>query len=267
MQVVVITGSTRGIGRGLAHEMLARGAAVVVSGRSAAAVDDAVRALGEDHEASRVAGVACDVTALDQVQALWDAALERFERVDVWINNAGMAGPMGKLWELDEGVLRAVVDTNVLGTALGCRVAVAGMLAQGGGAVWNMEGLGSDGRKVAGLATYGTTKAGVRYLTDALVGELKGTAVRLGAIRPGMVVTDMLLGELERNPDERERLEKVYNVLADRVETVTPWIAERVLANPQHGTRISWLGGAKVMGRFMIAPFRKRDVLGGGAAG
>lgn len=265
MTVVVVTGSTRGIGYGLASEMLARGASVVVSGRTPEAVESAVRVLAEEHEEERVAGVACDVTDADQVQGLWDGAVDRFGQVDVWINNAGLANRQGGLGELEPDELQAVIDTNVLGTFFGSRVAIRGMTEQGGGTLWNMEGLGSDGRKVAGMAPYGTTKAGVRYLNDALFKEMKGTSVKVGAIRPGMVITDMLLGELERlEGEEREKLARIYDILADRLETVAPWLAERILADPGHGTRISWLSNWKVMGRFLASPFRKRGVLDGG---
>lgn len=262
MTVVVITGSTRGIGFGLAWEMLARGVSVVVSGRTGEAVERAVEKLAAEHGGECVAGVACDVTDPDQVQALWDGAVDRFGRVDIWINNAGRANRQGGLGELSADELRGVIDTNVLGTFFGCRVAIRGMTDQGGGMLWNMEGLGSDGRKVAGMAPYGTTKAAVRYLNDALFKEQKGTPVRVGAIRPGMVITDMLLGELDRlEGDERAKLERIYNILADRLETVAPWIAERVLADPAHGTRISWLSNLKVTGRFLASVFRTRDVI------
>ena len=264
MQVVVITGSTRGIGLGLAGEMLTRGASVVVSGRGEESVAHAVEELAEAH-GERVTGVACDVTDPGQVQGLWDGAVARFGRVDVWINNAGMANTLGGLGELEAGELEAVIGTNVTGTLLGCRVAIRGMTEQGGGALWNMEGLGSDGRKVPGLAPYGTTKAAVTYLTDALIKEQKGTVVRVGAIRPGMVLTDMLLGQLERMEEgERARLVKIYNILADRVETVTPWIAGRVLGADRHGARVVWLSGWKVMWRFLTAGVLKRDVMSRG---
>ena len=267
MTVVVITGSTRGIGYGLGFEMLARGASVVVSGRTVEAVEGAVGELAEEYGGERAFGVACDVTDPDQVQALWDGAVERFGRVDVWINNAGLANRRGGLGELGADELRAVIDTNVVGTFYGCRVAIRGMTAQGGGMLWNLEGLGSDGRKVEGMAPYGTTNAGVRYLNDALFKEMKGTPVKVGAIRPGMVITEMLLGELERlEGEEREKLAKIYDILADRPETVMPWLAERVLADPPHGTRVSWLSGGKVMWRFLMGAFRKRGVLEGGGA-
>ncbi len=258
MGAVVITGSTRGIGLGLAGAFLELGPSVVVSGRTEEAVDRAVEELGGGE---RVGGRACDVTDVEQLRGLWDAAVERFGAVDVWINNAGIANSVGPVWELEAEELAAVVQTNVLGAMLGCKVAIAGMLEQGRGAVYNMEGLGSDGRKVAGLTPYGTTKRGVAYMTEALAAEVKGTPVIVGGIRPGMVITDMLLAGLEEEGPERERYVKVYNALADRVETVAPWVAGKVLDNRKNGRVISWLTGGKVMWRFATAGITGRNVV------
>ena len=258
MGVVVITGSTRGIGLGLARAFLELGESVVVSGRTQGAVDRAIEELGGG---DKVAGAPCDVTDLAPVQGLWDAAVDAFGGVDVWINNAGIANTVGKVWELEADELERVVRTNVSGAMLGCKVAIAGMIEQGRGAVYNIEGLGSDGRKVEGLATYGTTKRGVAYLTEALAAEVKGTPVIVGGIRPGMVITDMLMDGLPEAGAERDRYVKVYDTLADRVETVAPWVAERVLGNRKNGRVISWLSGGKVMWRFATAGITGRKVV------
>ena len=91
MRVVVITGSTRGIGYGLADSFLALECAVVVNGRTQGSVDRAVESLSTKHEATRILGQPGDVTQLEQVQQLWDAARQHFGRIDIWINNAGLA--------------------------------------------------------------------------------------------------------------------------------------------------------------------------------
>src|SRR5690349_9698258 len=93
MQTIVVTGSTRGIGRGLAKAFLERGHQVMVSGRTQAAVDQAVRELSAEvpGAAGRVAGSTADVSKPDDIQKLWDAAVARFQRVDLWINNAAVA--------------------------------------------------------------------------------------------------------------------------------------------------------------------------------
>jgi len=260
MKTIVITGSTRGIGYGLTDAFLARGCRVVVSGRSQTAVDEAVAKLSTTHPAERIFGCPCDVTECDQVQALWDTAKEHFGPIDIWINNAGVAHPMQDFWQQSPDQVRAVVDTNVVGAMFGARVAVRGFLDQGHGSLYNMEGLGSDGRKLAGMMVYGTSKYALSYLTDALVAETQGTPVLVGALQPGMVMTDLITKQYDERPEDFEDAKRVLNILTDRVETVTPWLADKVLANEKTGVRFRWLTRGKLMGRFLMAPFRPRVI-------
>jgi short-subunit dehydrogenase len=144
----------------------------------------------------------------------------------------------------------------------GSQVALSGMLDQGFGGLYNMEGLGSDGRRVEGMALYSSTKYGLRYLTDSLVEETRGTSVLVGALSPGMVLTDMLTSEEVRAEEDWEATKRIFNILADRVEDVTPWLARQVLDNERTGVRIKWLTRSKIVTRFLTAPFRKRDLFG-----
>lgn len=260
MKTIVITGSTRGIGYGLADAFLALGCAVTISGRTRAAVDRAVAELRDRHDAGRVSGHACDVTDFGQVQALWDTAKARWGRIDIWINNAGVSHPQMAFASQPAEQIHSVVQTNVVGAMFGARVALQGMLEQGFGVLYNMEGLGSDGRQVAGLTLYGSTKRGLSYLTDALAQEVAGTSVRVGALRPGMVVTDMLTGQFEGRPDDWERAKRIFNILADRVETVAPWLAQKALNNAKNGARIAWMTRRKSISRFLMAPLKRREL-------
>jgi NAD(P)-dependent dehydrogenase (short-subunit alcohol dehydrogenase family) len=260
MKRIVITGSTRGIGFGLADAFLGRGCAVTVSGRTQASVDTAVQRLAAMHGEEKVAGQPCDVTELDQVQALWAAAVNQFGRVDIWINNAGIGHAMQPLWELSPEQVEAVMETNVLGTTHGVRVAFQGMKAQGGGQIYNLEGFGSTGRTRPGMSVYGTSKAAITYLTKALTEELEGTPVKLGSISPGMVITNLITDRFEENPETETQARGIFNILADRVEDVTPWLADQILANEAHGKRIAWLTRPRILWRFLTAPFSKRNV-------
>lgn len=255
MTSVVITGGTRGIGLGLARAFLRRECRVAICGRSAESVGKALTELGGG---DRAIGLPCEMADRDQVRALWEAASAEFGRVDHWINNAGVSTARRPLWEVEPGQIDAVVSANLLGVLHGSAVAVAGMRGQGGGTVWNMEGLGSDGRAVPGLASYGSTKRAVTYLTDALAKELKGSPVRAAHLSPGMVVTDLLVQDY--SPEELAKAKKIFNILADRVETVTPWLADRVLAGTGNGGRVAWLTRRKAAARFATAAFRKRDL-------
>jgi NAD(P)-dependent dehydrogenase (short-subunit alcohol dehydrogenase family) len=260
MKVVVITGSTRGIGYGLADAFLARGCGVAVCGRSAAAVEKAVAALSAKHDRERVFGQPCDVADFPQVQVLWDATATRFGRIDIWINNAGISHAQMDFWEHTPERIRAVVETNVVGAMYGARVALRAMVDQGFGSLYNMEGLGSGGARVSGLALYASTKASLRFLTDAWAEEVEDTPVLVGALQPGMVITDLVTGPYAERPEDLERAKRIFNILADRVETVAPWLVQRVLQNEKNGARIRWLNRGKVAGRFLLAPFRNRDL-------
>jgi len=260
MKSIVITGSTRGIGYGLADSFLALDCGVTISGRALASVERAVAELSSRHKTNRILGHPCDVTHPEQVQALWDAATAHFGQVDIWINNAGIGHHQMDFWEHSPEQIKAVVDTNLVGAMHGARVALRGMLEQGFGSLYNMEGLGSDRHRVAGLTLYGSTKHGLRYLTDAWMQETRGTPVLVGALRPGMVVTDLLTQQYKDRPEDWESAKRVFNILADRVETVAPWLARKVLANDKTGVRIAWMSRSKSIARFLAAPFRKRDL-------
>jgi NAD(P)-dependent dehydrogenase (short-subunit alcohol dehydrogenase family) len=258
MKTVVITGSTRGIGFGMAEAFLQRNHNVVVSGRGQPAVDKAVRALSERFPAERILGQPCDVSNADQVEQLWQAAHNRFGRVDIWINNAAIGTSTDALWNQSAQTLNAVVSTNLTGIMYACTVAIRGMLTQGGGHVYNMEGLGSGGEIQYGTAPYGATKIALRYLTKALVRETKETPVKVSYLSPGIVATDMLMEAIDPKREAESR--RVFNILGDRVETVSPWLVKRILANDKSGARIAWLNGRKILTRFLLAPLRKRDI-------
>ena len=261
MKTIVITGSTRGLGRGLAEALLARGCNVVVGGRREADTARIAAELGAASDPARVLGVACDVTVPSQVQGLWDAAVARFGRVDVWINNAGIAAPRHPIWEQSGEEARAVIDINLIGTLNGAQTALRGMLAQGGGQIFNVEGYGSNGMMTTGMSAYGSSKSAVTYLTRSLAIETKGTPVQVRAISPGMLDTELLRRDYDGNPAAWNKAKRVLNILADKVETVAPWIADNVLETTTTGARIVWLTKAKIYKRFASAPFQRRNVL------
>lgn len=259
MQTIVITGSTRGIGRGLAESFLAGGHQVVVSGRGQDAVN---RAVSELSPPERVLGQPCDIRSLAALQALWDAAVARFGRVDVWINNAAIATDRMLLAELPGDQIQATVDTNLSGSIYGTRVALAGMLRQGGGRIYLFEGFGSDGMCSPGLTVYGTTKRALRYFTQSVAKEYRDSPVLIGSLSPGMVPTDLLLySSRGEDAKEWERARRIMNILGDSVETVTPWLAEQALANQKQGARIAWLTRGKALRRFLSPGYRRRRLV------
>ena len=260
MKNIVITGSTSGIGYGLADSFLALGCSVMLSGRSQENLDNALKSLAASHDPSRIFGQLCDVTVYSEVQALWDIASEKLGQVDIWINNAGVSHPQIQAGDYQSQQIEDVVGTNVTGALYGTVVALQGMLAQGSGGIYNMEGLGSDGRIINGMALYGLTKSALAYLTWAMAKEVKGTGIVIGGLRPGMVATKLITEQYKGKPEEWERARKIFNILSDRVETVTPWMAVKILENNKNGVIISWAGRRKVLWRFLTAPFIKRKI-------
>jgi NADP-dependent 3-hydroxy acid dehydrogenase YdfG len=263
MKVVVITGSTRGIGHGLAIEFLKSGCQVLLSGRSQANVDAEVKQLAKQYGADKVAGHVCEVTDMKQIQALWDAAKRAFGKVDIWINNAGITHTTKLLAEMDSEEIKPVIDTNITGTIYGCKAALQGMLKQGFGQIYNMEGHGSNDAKLPGVSVYGTTRRALRYLTEALIEETEDTPVQVCFLNPGMVVTDLVINSMrKKTPEERESAKAVLNCLADTVETVTLFLVENILKNDTHGAEIAWLTEEKANERFNSDEYCSRDLFG-----
>ena len=257
---IVITGSTRGIGFGLAKAFLSRGCAVTISGRGKKTVEKTVAGLKSKYEAKHVFGMPCDITIPEQAQSLWDQSIQQFGRVDIWINNAGTSGERGLVWELTNDEVQVPILTNILGTIYGSQVAMKGMLTQGYGAIYNMEGMGSDGRKHAGLTPYGTSKYAIHYFTESLAIEARKTPVIVGAIRPGMVITDMIVNRYDGRPEEWERAKKIFNIIADKVENVTPWLADKMLVNRKSGVILAYSSTWKLLWRFVSQPISRRDL-------
>ena len=256
MSTVVITGSTQGIGLGLAREFSSRGHNVVISSRNQARVDAAVASLTD--LPGHCIGLAGDTAELGDVKALWALAKENFDTVDIWINNAGLARTTWPILDVPQEELETMLRTNMFGTINGCRVAAAGMRDQGKGKLFNMLGGGSDGEYFPGLGIYGTTKRGLDYFTDALVKELQNSEVIIGKIRPGMVITEAVIREAKANPEVFNKSRKTMKTLVDRVETVAPYLADQILAADKSGIKIRWLTGGKIAGRFARGMLSKR---------
>jgi len=257
---VVITGSTRGIGYATADAFLGLGCAVTISGRSREAVEQALAGLAEVHGGERINGCPCDVTKLDQVQALWDSAVARFKTVDIWINNAGIGNQTQPLWEISTDTFREILDTNVIGSLHGVKVAIKGMLEQGQGQIYNFEGYGSTDRIQFGINAYGTSNAARTFFAKALAFETKDLPIQVGTVSPGMVMTDLILNNLDRDPEELKRLKPIFNIVGDLPENVGPFIARKILDNKKSGARINYLTAPKMMWRFLTAPLNKRDI-------
>ena len=260
MKTVVITGSSRGIGYHLADQFLQNHYQVVLSGRSFNALSLARINLLEKNPDARIHTVPCDVGNYEQIENLWNQSINQFGQVDIWINNAGQAHPQASSWEQHQSIMESVINVNILGVIFGSKVAMQGMLHQGFGAIYNMEGLGSDGRTVNGLSIYGTSKAAVRYFSKNLITEAALTNVRVGTLSPGMVMTDLIRKQYTDQPEQWQQAKRIFNILADKPETIAEWMVPKIIANEKNGAHIAWLTQGKVMWRFISSLWHKRNI-------
>ena len=198
-QAVIVTGASRGIGRRLAVGFAAAGADIVLNyERNTEAAEEAaaeVRALGR-----RCVLVPGSVAGPRVAEALRDAALAELGRIDVLVNNAGINRD-GNLMLLRDAAWQDVLGVNLNGAFYCCRAVLPHMVAQGGGVILNMTSTaGIKGR--AGQVNYAATKGALIGLTKSLAQEYGGRGVRVNAIAPGFVETDMVAGVLGR-PEAR----------------------------------------------------------------
>lgn len=260
MKHILITGSTRGIGFGLAKRFVEAGLKVTINGTTEINVAKAVRNLKDMYPNAMIQGFVADVCNFKEIEVLWTKATEGFGPVTIWINNAGIDQTRKSIWEIDSQTIDKVVKTNITGVINGSIIAFTKMAEHGGGQIYNMEGLGSDGMMMKNMTLYGTTKRAVRYFTQSMAKEAMNSSVQIGTLSPGMVVTDFLLNSLKANPKKAEKNKRIFNILADNVEPVTLFLSNQVLINTKNDAHITWLTKQKVIYRFMKSLFVKRDL-------
>jgi len=263
MANIIITGSSKGIGRGLADAFVRRGHRVVISARGQADIDQTVAELNAIGPGTAT-GAVCDVAAKDQVQRLWDHGSAALGPIDFWINNAGTADARHELHDTPETIVHTLIDSNLKGTIFGSQVAINGFRQQGSGALYNMLGGSFDGKRLTpNMSVYSSTKAAIWILTKYLLAENRDQGIMIGMISPGMLLSDNWFAEQKKmTPEEWQKIRPILNILCDDVETAAPWLTDEVLNNERYGRRIAWLTTGKMLRRFVAAKLlgRKRDL-------
>jgi glucose 1-dehydrogenase len=252
-KVAVITGASRGLGLSVAQAFAKEGAEVILAGRSEGTLSAAVQSLHE--QGKRADWKQTDVGDFEQVKQLAEYALQTFGALDIWVNNAGIAGMYGPTASIEPQNFESVVRTNILGTYYGSVVAIQQYLKQGhGGKVINLLGRGDTGA-VAYQTAYTSSKAWVRNFTHALAKEKEYQRAHIGiyAINPGLMNT-ALMYELDAVRGYEKKLKPVSVIL--RFWGKSPDIpAEKIV----------WLASPATDGKtgLEVSLLSKKELLGG----
>jgi NAD(P)-dependent dehydrogenase (short-subunit alcohol dehydrogenase family) len=184
-KVAVITGAGSGMAKASTKIFVREGAKVVAADISGAEKDTAAE-VGEG-----VVPVHCDVTKEADVEAAIQAALDEFGRVDAVLNVAGIGGPQ-PVHELTMDDFDKTMDVNLRGVLLGMKYGIRAMLDSGGGAIVNWSSVGGLNASTFGTATYSASKAGVIAVTKAAAVEYGARGIRVNAICPGFILTEIM---------------------------------------------------------------------------
>ena len=187
-RVAVITGAGRGIGQAIALAYAREGARLALAARSESELEQAVVAVSE--LGAEAIAVPTDVTSQADTERLSQATVERFGRIDVLVNNAGISGPIGPLQDNDIAEWVDTINVNLTGTFLVCRAVIPFMLEQGGGRIINLSGAGVA-NAWSNMSAYCSSKAAAVRLTEVLAQELEGQGIFVNALGPGSVHTTM----------------------------------------------------------------------------
>ncbi|MDO4490320.1 MAG: SDR family oxidoreductase [Lachnospiraceae bacterium] len=263
MKTVVITGSTRGLGFEMAKVFRKRGFNVVICGTKQENIDRAISHLCDIKARGKVIGQKCNVSSIHDVECLADTAFELFGGIDIWINNAGVNQSYLHSWELGAEEIDYLMQVDLKGSINGTNAAIRKMLQQGYGAVYNVEGMGSNDAFQSCFALYGTAKRAVTYFSDAVANEIRELKLPLviGKLSPGIMITDFLTSaEGEQNRTELDASTKrVYNILGDYPDVIADFLVPRIIKNRKNGVRISWLTNRKAVSRLLTSGIRKRE--------
>ena len=258
-KVAIITGSTKGIGKAIAHQFVREGAKVVITSSSYANVQAALSEFPPDS----VYGHVCNIVSTRDMEQLIVAATERFGRVDCFINNAGISDPFRSITESDPDEWCNVIDTNLKGTYNGCRAAISYFLKEKRkGKIINMAGSGTDrGSNTPWISAYGSTKAAIARFTFAVAEEYRHTGISVMLLHPGLVRTGMVSAD---NPTpELSRQLAAFNTILD-IFAQPPLVAAQLAvqlasgwSDSKTGVYLSALNGRRKKMLLLSYPFRK----------
>lgn len=227
---------------------------VVINGTSKESVANTLAYLTDYKK--QIAFFAGSVALPHTHKKLLEAALDKFQGVDIWINNAGIPQPYDYLVNLNDETIVNITQTNVAGVILGTKAALKHFISQNKGAIWNINGFGSDGDMKPRLTVYGTTKRAVDYFTRASFKENKDQYpwLTIGTINPGMIKTQFLTKSLEGVDTETIEQNIAFNaIFASAAQDIAEKIVPQILAAPKGFSHLRYMSLPMVLSRLYKA--------------
>ncbi len=263
MKTVVITGSARGFGYSMLEEFLKNNFNVVVSDINEEELEKANEKLKKINSQGEVLAIKVDITREEEINNLINKSLDKFQKIDIWINNAGVNQPNAPIYEVESKVIDKLIDIDLKGTILCSKAIFKVMMENGGGAIYNVEGHGSNNAHITGLSIYGTSKRAVTYFTESLAHESEelNAKVLVGKITPGIMITNFIhtsLGDGEKIELD-EKTKKIYNILGDYPSTIAKFMVEKIITNKKNNSKFVWLSNMRAFTKFLTYSFRKTD--------
>jgi len=263
-KTVVITGSARGLGFEMARCFRKKNYNVVISDVSKKDIDIAKNNLLKEKSKGEILGIVCDITKSEDIINLIKETKNKFSKIDFWINNAGVNQPDKLIWDMEDEEISKMIDIDLKGTIMASKYAMKVLVEQNEGAIYTVEGHGSNDAIIPGLSIYGTAKRGVTYFVNALAHETEKNKIDVivGKLSPGIMITDFLVNAFRNKKIElSEKNKKIYNILGDYPDVVAKYLVNKMISNTDNNIRISWLTNRKATWRFMTSIFRKRNLL------
>lgn len=221
----IVTGGTRGIGRGIAKILISAGANVAITGRIEADVENATSQLGKIGPGT-VSGYVCDVRNYDQVKSLFAG----FGGVDILINNAGI-GIFSSVESMSPEDFRAVLETNVFGVFYCCHEAIPIMKQRGGGYIINISSL-AGANPHPRMAAYNASKFGLNGFSEALMQEVRHDGIKVSYIMPGSVNTEFGGDEPSDEKSWQLQPDDIARVVMDLLEYPERALPSRIEIRP-----------------------------------
>ena len=259
-RTVVITGSARGLGFEMARCFRKKNFNVVISDINKKDIEHAKGELLKVKSNSDILALVCDITKEKDITNLIEKTKNKFGIIDFWINNAGVNQPDKLIWECSSEEIKKMIEIDLIGTMVASKYIMEEMITQNHGAIYTVEGHGSNDAIIPGLSIYGTAKRGVTYFVSSLAKEAEksGKDIIVGKLSPGIMITDFLVNSFRNNKMElSNKNKKIYNILGDYPWVVAKFLVNKMISNTNNNVRITWLTKRKAIWKFLSYKFKK----------